>query len=531
MKIKDIESTPKIKKKIHHHNDLLQLTVRCINDFNDTTPEQVVKRILKEEWLHPESSDAQDHKKLLRDIRVLWPKAVADQEYGDAPKRKKLTYPEQLAAAGEYIENKVRYDTLKNRYIDADTGNETTPIDTCCGYNLLRDNESSINVVIFDRLFESLKVPTINPLKVWAEELPPWDKRDHIKKLCEYIPAEDPELLELYLKNWMIRAFIQAVNPHDRPTVEVVNRHFLILQSELEEGGKSSFLGWLSPFPEWFTSSGIEEGKDGKRALAEYMIIVDDEMAGITHFKQIESFKRLISLPKINVRLPYAKKDSELSRVASFCGSSNKMNIFSIGEQNTRFLCVPLKPEYFNYKEYTKRIDKTKLWAQVKALAATNWLIDNSLTIKAKRKVTNERFEKETMEMDLINSYTRLITLEDVVPDRYNIPQSHSNIILRTGDVATLIGNMEKFKGLRININILGSALQKKYGKPKKGYTVGNLFEGGTIKGERYIKTKLRSIGYPIFFSEQPIGESTSELSDKVVSQGSRTRSKTKKRR
>src|SRR5688572_4573112 len=356
------------KKHTHKYKDFRQLCAYCINEFGDETPEKVAYRINEEDWMDP-TSDHTDSKAILKSCRAAWEGAKKDiQEVGKSDEQKRLSEPEKLAKALEYVKANVMYDTFKNCYVHSQSHAELTPSDVYINYNDLVSDKLYIPKVFFDVAFESVQVPRFDPVKIWADNLPKWDGRvDYIKNLCKYIPAKDPRQLELYLKSWLIRCYIQTVNPHNKPAIEIVNRHFLILQSNLESNGKSSFLSWLSPFMEWVKISGIEQGKDGKRSLAEYMIIVDDEMHGIKQFKETDAFKSLISMPKIDVRLPYAKKDSALPRIASFCGSCNSPKIFSVGEQNTRFLCVPLDDKMFDYKGYMKKIDKSKLWGQVKA--------------------------------------------------------------------------------------------------------------------------------------------------------------------
>lgn len=453
--------TWKPTKQTHKYKDFRQLCTHCIQEYGDATPEKAAYRIVDEDWMHPES-DHTEPKAIVKACKAAWAGALRDvEQVGKEDDQKRLTEPEKLAEAVRYVRMGVVYNSFKNAYLDAVTLDEVTPSDIYIRYNDMVSDKLYIPKVFFDVAFESAQVPRFDPVKLWADKLPKWDKKDHIKNLCSYIPAKDPRQLELYLKSWLIRCYIQTVNPQQKPAIEIVNRHFLILQSNLESSGKSSFLAWLSPFMEWVKISGIEQGKDGKRSLAEYMIIVDDEMHGIKQFRETDAFKSLISMSKIDVRLPYAKKDSALSRIASFCGSCNSPRIFSVGEQNTRFLCVPLEDKMFDFRSYMKKIDKAKLWGQVKALAGTDWLTKNEEEVKSLRFNTNKDFERETFEQDIIERYTQPLS----IPDRHKI--------MKTSDVINKAKELPEYANTSLNINVMGSILTKTYGQPVKGYAEG----------------------------------------------------------
>lgn len=448
--------TWKPKKHTHKYKDFRQLVVYCISEFGDETPEKAAYRITDEDWVHPDS-DHKESKAILKAVRAAWAGAKKDSvEVGKEDEQKRLSEPEKLAKAVEYVKMNVVYDTLKNTYLDTTTLRETSPSDVYINYNDLVSDKLYIQRYFFETAFESVQVPKHDTVKLWSEALPKWDKVDHIKKLCTFIPAKDSRQLELFLKTWLIRAYIQTVNPHNKPAIEVVNRHFLILQSNLESNGKSSFLSWLCPDLKWVKVCGIEQGKDGKRALAEYMFILDDEMHGIKQFKETDAFKSLISTSKIDVRLPYAKKDSELSRIASFCGSCNSPKIFSVGEQNTRFLCVPLQDKMFDYRGYMKYVNKQKLWGQVKAMAETKWLEENAAEVRKLRSLINEDFERETFEQHIIETYIR--------------PNPARSQIMRTSDILLTAKQLDGYQNTNLNITLMGAILTKVYGPPIKGY-------------------------------------------------------------
>jgi len=483
------------KKHSKHHPDLKLITVRCIQEYDDDTPQAVVDRIIKEEWMHPDSGD-NDRKKLVADIKALWSKAALEiGEQGTAySKQRRLSGPEQMEQALAYLKEHVVYDVFKKAHIDLSTNKETSAIDLCYKYNKLGDNNSYIPVTMFDRFLESVEIPRINPVKVWADALPKWDKVDYIKKLCSYIPSEDEDLLELFLKAWLIRAYVQAVNPENKPAVSVVNRFFLMLYGTQEGSGKTGFLEWLSPKPEWVSISGVDlNSKDSKSDMGQYMIIVDDEMRGLQH-KELEHYKSLISIPKIDIRLPYARRPVTIDRTASLCGSTNRQDLFSIGEQNTRFLCITLKPGMFDWQTYTKKVDKDLLWSQIKHLSTTTWLEDNDTKIREARNAINVNFEKESMEYYAIKSHFKESLIDD-----------GKQAVLTSSDAIILLRSLEQFKSLKLYDVAIGVALKKIFGEKVNGYKVREIVyrdsEGHLLASPPpYEITKHRTKGYKVVF-------------------------------
>jgi hypothetical protein len=497
----------KPKKFGHQYTDFKLLTVYCMQQGFDT-PERVAYEIYEHDWMDKKSKHRtiQD---ITAHIKQAWEGAKKEVAAIGEGGNGKLNESEKSRIALDYASAIAVYDTLKNDYIEVDNFKSISPTDCYYRYNSVASPEQFIAKYHFENAFESNLLPRYSPINEWAKGLPKWNgKTDYIKRLAAAVPAKDPVQMELYLKSWLIRTYIQAVNPHNKNDAEIVNRHFLILQSVMEGSGKSTFLQWLCPVNTWRKVSGVEQGKDGKRALAEYMVIIDDEMAGLHQYKEHEALKSLISMPKVDVRLPYAKKDSDLRRVASFCGSCNDPRILSIGEQGTRFLCVALKDEMFDYKAY-ENIDKSALWGQVKAMANTKWLSENDAAVRAIRVASNESFERESIEKQLIEKHTRPLMPEDV--------ETHSDkkTILRTGDVLTMLKAIPEYKHLNLNLNVLGSALTKVYGPPHAGYFALNIFdELGNIKANsKYMQSLKRSTGYSIYLSAKAI-QNKSQVND-----------------
>jgi predicted P-loop ATPase len=302
-------------------------------------------------------------------------------------------------------------------------------------------------------------MPKFSSLKQWGESLPKWDKKDWIKKLVEHIPAVDKVQAELYLKGWLIRVYIQACNPKDQDDNSIVNRWFLIFHQQKQESGKSAFFRWLAPNPKWVKGNGLEDNKDGYIALCRYMLVLDDELGGLSRLQQQERIKSMVSSSKIDVRPPYGKVDLSVSRTASFCGSTNHDDIFPPSEGTTRFLMLPLKDQDFGWEKYITDIDKVKLWSQVKHLASTSWLKVNTPALVKYREETNKNYVREDLESFVV---TRFLQLDNDSP-----------VVLSTGDIMRVLCDQD-YGYNNLNINRLGQALKKVFGDRVNGFSKGN---------------------------------------------------------
>lgn len=442
------------------HSSIPYLLTYCIQQ-GDTDYKAAAWRIHENEWMSPNSKTGSDYKTLELDCKRSWDKALLQIEAGTT-EQKRLKEHEKLITAKEWVESHVKYDTFQGQYLN---GEQTTgPAAEYEAYNSTADEKTFIEKHYFQNAFEVDRMPKVSAVKEWGSKLPKWDKKDWIKKLAEYIPAKDKRQAEVFLKGWLIRAYIQAVNPQDLDYNSIVNRWFLILYQHRQESGKSGFFRWLSPVPEWVKENGLEDDKDGYIALARYLFVLDDELGILSRISQLERLKSMVSISKIDVRLPYGKSDVRFARTASFCGSTNNEDIFPPSEGTTRFLVLPLTENEFDWQDYTTKIDRTKLWAQVKHLASTTWLKDNNAEIIKYRSETNTRFIKEDIESFVVTRFIR--------------SNNDSGIVMRAGDIMrTLCGTDYGYNN--INMVRLGQALKKQFGDRVFGWSV----EGEKCRG------------------------------------------------
>lgn len=367
---------------------------------------------------------------------------------------------DKLRTAIDFVQSRVTYDLVQGNYV-TDDGQTTNPAKEYAAYNEISDRFTFIEKHFFSSVFEAGMIAQINSMRVWADSLPEWDGNDWVSMIASYLPAKDPQQARLFLTGWLIKAFEQATNFRDRNPIDIVNRWFLILHQHRENSGKTSYLQWLSPRHEWVKLSGLEESKDGYAAMARYMFVLDDELNGLGNFKQQERLKSMVSTSKIDVRIPYGKSDVNLQRVASFYGSTNSDKIFSPTEGNSRFLVIPLRDEKFNWQEYTLSVDRSQMWAQVKAMASTEWIRQNEQSIDTLRRAINADLVKEDEEYYLVSKY---------------LVQDESNI-MQTGEIIEAF--KERYNYTRVNYNRIAQSLIKVFGQRRNGYNP----DGSRTKG------------------------------------------------
>jgi hypothetical protein len=444
--------TKEPRKHSGDHSYVINFLEYCIQQ-GDTNYKDAAWRIWENEWMNPVTSKTGgDYNLLEKECERTWAKAKGQVDAGTSD-QKKLKEFEKLSTAIEVVNNRCRYDTFLGQYMAGDT--PTNPAVEYAVYNSQADEKTYIEKHFFQTAFEVNGMPQVNALKEWGDKLPAWDRKDWLKELINCVPAKDPKQAKLFITGWMINAFTQAVNPQNLDIGYIVNRWFLILHQQRQGSGKTRFLHWLSPFPAWVKENGLEDNKDGYIALSKYFFVLDDELGGLSRVVQHERLKSMISVSKIDVRPPYGKTDVSLPRTASFCGSTNNGDIFPSTEGTSRFLVLPLVDEDFKWGYYTKKVDRTKLWAQVKHLCTTDWLEKNTPTITSYRIDTNLNFVNETVESFVISEYLKV--------------SDSSGYVVQTGEVLERLTSSYDYKGL--GLNRLGKELRKTFGPPVFGTT------------------------------------------------------------
>jgi len=200
------------------------------------------------------------------------------------------------------------------------------------------------------------KIERRNPIKNYFEDLDEWDGIDHIAKLASYVPVSEDDKFHYHLKKWLVRAVKCVLIP------EYFNKQAFILVHQGQSSGKSTWCRFLCPeaLKEYITED-LGNDKDSQIQLSKNFLINLDELAVLSN-RNIDTLKSYFSKTAINIRLPYARKNSLLPRFCSFVGSTNSTSFLKDETGNVRWLCFELidKIDF----AYSKEVNMDKVWAQ-----------------------------------------------------------------------------------------------------------------------------------------------------------------------
>jgi len=250
------------------------------------------------------------------------------------------------------------------------------------------------------RLFKSNYVKDVNIWDDFFRSIPRRnDKVDYINELSKHIvitESKEQAYFQLMFKKMLVRTIKCALDDN------YANRTVLVLASETQSNGKSSFIRWLNPFGshQYYAENPLEDNKDARIRLSETFIYNLEELATISKF-EINRLKAIISQIGTRDRKPYGRQAENIIRRCSFFGSTNRTN-FLTDDVNTRWLCFEIKHIDWSY---SKEIDRLQVWAQAYDLYKSGY--DCELTKKEGdiRDLRNERFSVTTIEEELVLKY------------------------------------------------------------------------------------------------------------------------------
>jgi len=245
-------------------------------------------------------------------------------------------------------------------------------------------------------LLRSDYVTTYNPFKMYFDSLQTWNSakegHDPIFALADHVKTTTPEFWRVQLKKALVRQIACALGGY-------VNRIVIVLVSEAQATGKSTFIRFLNPFGlDYYTESPLQSNKDTEFAFVENFMYNLEELSSLSN-TDVNRLKAIISKASIKERKPYAQDAESQPRRCTFWGSTNKTE-FLTDTQNTRWLCFTV--ESINWA-YSKDININEVYAQALALY-NDPEFDFELTAdeQEKRDYINKGFEIIDIEKELI---------------------------------------------------------------------------------------------------------------------------------
>lgn len=237
-----------------------------------------------------------------------------------------------------------------------------------------------------------------NPIKTYFENLPKWDGIDYISQYASYVNTDDNILFAYHLKKWCVRAVLSVFY------TDKINKHCIVLANGAQHAGKSTYLNYLIPDElKSYSSENIGIDKDSRIKLCKTFIINLEELEIMG--KDVNSIKAFLSQTWVNERLPYADKSTNIPRICSFVGSTNRVEFLNDDTGSVRWIIFNVIGK-LNFR-YSQEFNINNLWAQAYYLAFEDKtfkpdLTDDDVKVNEKR---NEAYTVQTVERELIPTY------------------------------------------------------------------------------------------------------------------------------
>ena len=209
------------------------------------------------------------------------------------------------------------------------------------------------------RFICSSRIADYHPFTHYMTRLPEWDGKDRVEPLIRRITSDAICIRGMY--HWLIAMTAQWMG------TQAGNSLVPLLVSEEQGLGKSTFCRLLLPpaLRGYYTDM-VEltaKGKIGQRLVQNGLINLDE-------FDRIPAnrmpyLKNLIQVKEVSLNRAYTSYFSNLPRIASFIGTSNRMDLLTDPTGSRRFICILIDRMIDN-----SPIDHDQLYAELK------WFVD-----------------------------------------------------------------------------------------------------------------------------------------------------------
>ncbi|MFW2106275.1 VapE domain-containing protein, partial [Acinetobacter guillouiae] len=201
-----------------------------------------------------------------------------------------------------------------------------------------------------------------NPVLTWVNSTP-WDGVKRWDNFCNTItpkeikPLPDGTPLHISLiKRWMVSAIAAA--SRDGTALQGA----LILQGE-QGLGKTSWLKSLAPESLNVVKDGLSlnpDNKDSVKKVISFWLVELGEVNGTLKKSDQESLKAFLTKDSDEIRLPYARAESEFGRRTAFFGSVNPKTFLHDDTGSRRWWVIECEKV-----EYKHTFDMQQVWAEV----------------------------------------------------------------------------------------------------------------------------------------------------------------------
>jgi predicted P-loop ATPase len=258
-----------------------------------------------------------------------------------------------------------------------------------------------------DFLVSEAKKNSWHPIREYLDKLPKWDGVDRISVLGACFPKSP--IAARALEIWLAGSVRRIYEPGQQNIA-------LVLASEKQELGKSTFIEWLCPLKNLFFSGPIDPGnKDSRLRLATVWVQEICELGATTRKSDVEALKAIITQQQVRERKSYGHFDIVKPATVSFIGTVNEVGAGFLQDQtgNRRFLVIVADEMSWHYTE----LDLAQVWSQAK-IAYENGKAVMTAAEKAIRDEINENFTSRPIILDDFDSLFEAGTSDDFVSVR-----------------------------------------------------------------------------------------------------------------
>ena len=207
------------------------------------------------------------------------------------------------------------------------------------------------------RFLFSDQIPTHHPLKDYVEGLPDWDGTDRVTMLASRVSGKAMWINGFH--RWMLGMVAQWLGYPAR----CANALAPILISAEQGMCKSTFCSILLPeeLRTYYTDKFAITSTSGcEQKISTFGLINMDEFDQYNE-RMMAILKNLMQMKKVNYRKCFKAYFSDLPRIASFIGTSNKKSLLTDETGSRRFLCIEVERPID-----CSPIDYAQLYAQLK---------------------------------------------------------------------------------------------------------------------------------------------------------------------
>ena len=285
----------------------------------------------------------------------------------------------------------------------------------------------------------STYIETYHPFHMYLDRLPEWDGIDRMTDLSARVSTQP------YWKNcfhrWMLALTAQWMGLNQGIHA---NCTAPLLISTEQGRHKSTFCKSLVPpsLQAYYTDQLDMSGGNSTEVKLTLMGLINLDEFDRLSVRKMAQLKNLMQMPSLNVRKAYKKNYSQLPRIASFIGTSNRKDLLTDPTGSRRFICVEVE----NMIDCTG-IDHDQLYAQLKhelLSGARYWFTTDE---EADIQRHNEEFYRIIPEEEIFRSHFRAAASDEACE------------LLSLADILEVL--REHHRGLMRNINLahFGSAL------------------------------------------------------------------------